>query len=338
MKKALITGITGQDGFYLSNLLLEKDYEVLGMYRKSVIDVHERVPDLNPRVKLIDGDLRDSTRLISILKEFQPDEIYNLAAQSSIPPSWEQPELTCDINGMGVLRLLEAIRIVNPKIRLFQASTREIFGTSSESPQTEETKINPINPYAVAKAFARGIINSYIEKYGIYASEGIAFNHESPRRGKEFVTRSISTSAARIKMGLQEFAEFGNLDAKRDWGFSKDYVELMWLSLQQEKPDKYIIATGEIHTIREFVEEAFKFVGMSIIWEGEGLNEVGKYNGKIVVRINPKFYRPEESTSLFGDISKAREKLGWEPKTKFKDLVKMMVKHDLEELKGGKIL
>ena len=337
MKKALITGVTGQDGFYLSNLLLEKSYEVFGIYRKSVIDVHDRVPDLNPRVKLIEGDLRDSTRLFSILKEFQPNEIYNLAAQSFIPNAWEQPELTCDINGMGVLRLLEAIRIVNPKIRLFQVSSREIFGISSESPQTENTKINPMNPYAAAKAFARAMIDSYIEKYGIYASEGIAFNHESPRRGKEFVTRTISISVARIKEGLQEFAELGNLDTKRDWGFAGDYVELMWLSLQQAKPDKYIIATGETHTIREFVEEAFEFVSMPIIWEGEGLNEVGKYNGKIVVKINPLFYRPGEADWLFGDIRKAREKLGWEPKTKFRELVQMMVKHDLEELQGNSI-
>lgn len=333
MKKALITGITGQDGFYLANLLLEKGYEVFGMYRKSVMDIHDRVPDLDPRIKLVEGDMRDSMRLISILIECQPDEIYNLAAQSFIPPAWEQPELTCDVNGMGVLRILEAIRIINPKIKLYQASSREIFGIPNESPQTEETKINPLNPYAAAKAFARAMIDSYIEKYSIYASEGIAFNHESPRRGKEFVTRSISNSVARVKLDLQEYLEIGNLDTKRDWGFAGDYVELMWLSLQQDKPDKYILATGETHTIREFVEESFEFVGMPIVWEGEGLHEIGKHNGKIVVRINPKFYRPGDADWLFGDISKAKRILGWKPKTKFKELVKMMVESDLDILK-----
>ena len=338
MKRALITGITWQDGFYLSNLLIEKGYEVFGMYRRSVLDVHERVPHINPKVNLIEGNLRDAASMISVIKKYMPDEIYNLAAQSFLPSSWDHPELTCDINGMGVLRLLEAIRIVNPKIRLYQASSREVFGVPEKSPQNEETPINPLNPYSAAKAFAQAMIKSYWEKYGIYSSFGIAFNHESPRRGKEFVTRTISHAVARIKMGLQESFELGNLDTKRDWGYAGDYVELMWLSLQQDKPDSYILATGETHTIREFVKEAFKVVGMPLTWEGNGLDEVGKSDGKIVVKINPEYYRPGEAEWLFGDISKAKKVLGWEPKTKFRNLVKIMVEEDLKGAKKEKLL
>jgi GDPmannose 4,6-dehydratase len=332
MKKALITGITGQDGFYLANLLLDKGYEVFGMYRKSVIDVRDRVPDLDKRVKLVEGDLTDSISTISIVKKCAPDEIYNLAALSFLLTSWEEPSLVADVNGMGVLRLLEAIRIVNPKIRLYQASSREIFGIPEKSPQNEETPINPLNPYAAAKAFGQAMMKSYNEKHNIFSCAGIQFNHESPRRGMEFVTRVISDSVAKIKLGKREFMEIGNLDAKRDWGFAGDFMEAAWLTLQQEKPGNYILATGETHTVREFIEEAFNVAGMAIKWEGKGLGEVGKCNNKVVVKINPEYYRPGEAEWLFGDISKARKVLGWRPKTKFKELVRIMVEEDLKRV------
>ena len=334
MTTALITGITGQDGFYLAHLLLEKGYDVYGMYRKSVVPIEKRVPGLNPKIKLVEGDLRDITSIIYILQRHQPDEIYNLAAQSFLPTAWEQPELTCDVNGFGVLRILEAMRIVNPKIKLYQASSREIFGVPPSSPQTEKTPIDPINPYSAAKAFGQAMIKSYRDKYGLYVSTGIAFNHESPRRGIEFVTKTISYAVASIKLGLREFVELGNLDTKRDWGFAGDFVEFMWLSLQHEKGEDYILATGETHTIRDFVEEAFNVAGIPLTWQGSGLDEVGVSNGRGIVKINPKYYRPGEAEWLFGDISKARSLLGWRPKTLFRDLVKMMVKNDLEELKG----
>jgi len=336
MKRALVTGITGQDGFYLSNLLLEKGYEVWGMYRKSVLGIEDRSPDLNSRVKLVEGDLTDPLSLISVIRESQPDEIYNLAAQSFLPTAWKEPELTWDVNGVGVLRLLEAIRLVNPKIKFYQASSREIFGHPNNSPQTEDTIINPENPYSAAKAFGQAVMKKYWKDYGIFSAAGIQFNHESPKRGMEFVTRIISLGVAKIKMGKQECLEIGNLGATRDWGFAGDFVEAMWLSLQQEKPGNYIIATGETHTVREFVEEAFKIVEMPIEWDGEGIDEVGRHNGKIIVRINKRYYRPGESKWLFGDISKAEKILGWKPKTKFKELVRMMVEADLKRLEKWK--
>jgi GDPmannose 4,6-dehydratase len=338
-KRALITGITGQDGFYLSKLLLEKGYEIFGMYRKSVLDVHERVPHLDPEIQLIEGDLRDTAPLISIIQKCQPDEIYNLGAQSFLQTAWEEPELACDVNGMGVLRLLEAIRMTNPKIKLYQASSREIFGIPKEGHSvSEKTPINPTNIYASGKAFAQSIIENYKKKYGIFVCSGMAFNHESPKRGREFVTRKITQSAARIRFGLQECLSIGNLNSKRDWSYSGDIVEAMWLMMQKEKPDNYVLGAGEAHSVKEFIEEAFKVVGMSLVWEGEGLNEIGKCNGRIVVKIDERFYRSGDEELVFGDTSKARNELGWIPKTGFKELVKTMVEADLKRVKAEIIL
>jgi GDPmannose 4,6-dehydratase len=328
-KRALITGITGQDGFYLANFLLKKEYEVFGIYRKSALDVHQKAPGLDPRINLIEGDLRDGATLISIIKKCQPDEIYNLAAQSFLATSWEEPEMASDVNGMGVLRLLEAIRIVNPKIKFYQASSREIFGIPKPVPETENTPMDTVNLYASAKAFGQLVIKNYRQKYGIFASSGIACNHESPRRGFQFVTRKITNSVARIKLGLQKKLYLGNLDPKRDWGFAGDYVEAMWMILQQEKPGDYIIATGKTHSVREFVEEAFKVVGMLITWEGEGLGEVGKCNGEVIIEIDEKFYREEKQELTPINIDKIKNDIGWCPKVNFKELIKMMVESDL---------
>jgi len=332
MKKALITGITGQDGSYLAEFLLEKGYEVYGMYRRTSTDSLGRIGHLKKRIKLMEGDLTDLGSMIHILREIRPDEVYNLAAQSFIPASWTQPISTADISGMGVLRLLEAIRHVNPKIRFYQAATSELFGKVKEMPQTEKTPFHPRSPYAVAKTFGYFITQNYRESYGLFACSGILFNHESPRRGKQFVTRKITHSVAKITLGYQDHFEIGNLDAKRDWGFAGDYVEAMWLMLQQEKPQDYVISTGENRTVREFIEEAFNVVGMPIKWKGEGLGEVGEYNGKVVVKVNPDFYRPAEVEVLLGNPEKARRELGWKCKTNFKELVRMMVEADLKEL------
>ncbi|MCK5624629.1 GDP-mannose 4,6-dehydratase [Candidatus Pacearchaeota archaeon] len=332
MKKALITGITGQDGSYLAEFLLEKGYEVYGMYRRTSMDSLGRVGHLKKQIKLVEGDLTDIGSMINLLKEIRPDEVYNLAAQSFIPASWTQPISTAEISGMGVLRLLEAIRHVDNKIKFYQASTSELFGKVREMPQTEETSFYPRSPYAVSKVFGHFITKNYRESYNLFACSGILFNHESPRRGKQFVTRKISHSVAKIKLGYQDYFEMGNIDAKRDWGFAGDYVEAMWLMLQQEKPNDYVISTGETKSVREFIEEAFNVVNMPIQWEGEGLNEVGKYNGKVVIKVNPQFYRPAEVQILLGNPEKARRELGWECKTKFKELVRIMVEADLKEL------
>ncbi len=333
IKKALITGLTGQDGSYLAEFLFNKGYEVYGMHRRSSMDVFERIEDIQDKIKLVDGDLIDIASIIRILKEVNPDEVYNLAAQSFVPASWTQPIATSEMTALGVIRVLEAIRLVNPKIRFYQASSSEMFGKVQETPQTEKTPFYPRSPYGVAKVFGYWTTINYRESYDIHASNGILFNHESPRRGKQFVTRKITHSVVKIKLGLQKEFGLGNLDAKRDWGFAGDYVELMWLMLQQDKPDDYVIGTGENHSVREFVEEAFKAVGMDIAWEGKGSDEVGKCDGKIVVRINPKFFRPAEVNTLLADPTKAKEKLGWKPKTSFKELVKMMIDSDLELLK-----
>ena len=330
-KKALITGITGQDGYYLAKFLLSKDYEVYGMYRRSSLEVEERIFELRDKIKLVEGDLIDSTSIIKILKEIKPNEVYNLAAQSFVPSSWTQPLATAQMTALGALNILESIKLVDKNIRYYQASSSEMFGKVVETPQTEKTPFYPRSPYGVAKVYAYWITKNYRESYGIYASNGILFNHESPKRGKQFVTRKISHSVAKIKLGMQEYFELGNLDAKRDWGSAEDFVEAMWMMLQQDKPDDFVVATNETHSVREFIEEAFRIVEMPIIWEGEGINEVGKFNGKIVVKINPKFYRPADVDLLLGDYSKAKEKLGWEPKTKFKELVKIMVESDLKE-------
>jgi GDPmannose 4,6-dehydratase len=335
-KKALITGITGQDGYYLAKFLLSKDYEVYGMYRRSSLEVEGRIFELRDKIKLVEGDLIDSTSIIKILKEIKPNEVYNLAAQSFVPSSWTQPLATAQMTALGALNILESIKLVDKNIRYYQASSSEMFGKVVETPQTEKTPFYPRSPYGVAKVYAYWITKNYRESYGIYASNGILFNHESPKRGKQFVTRKISHSVAKIKLGMQEYFELGNLDAKRDWGSAEDFVEAMWMMLQQDKPDDFVVATNETHSVREFIEEAFRIVEMPIIWEGEGINEVGKFNGKIVVKINPKFYRPADVDLLLGDYSKAKEKLGWEPKTKFKELVKIMVESDLKDLQKHK--
>ena len=336
MKKALITGITGQDGSYLAEFLLSKGYKVYGMYRRTSVDVFERIGEIKDKINLVQGDVTDVSSMTRILKEIKPDEIYNLAAQSFVPASWTQPISTGDITAIGVTRLLESIRLANPKIRFYQASSSEMFGKAQETPQTENTPFYPRSPYGVAKVYAYWITKNYRESYGLHASNGIMFNHESIRRGKQFVTRKITHSAAKIKLGLQEYFELGNLDAKRDWGFAGDYVEAMWLMLQQGKPDDYVISTGEAHSVKEFTDEAFKVAGMEIKWEGSGLNEVGKVDGKAVVKVNPKFYRPAEVESLLGDSAKAKRSLGWTPKTSFKQLVKMMVDSDIKLLSHEK--
>jgi GDPmannose 4,6-dehydratase len=273
MKKALITGITGQDGFYLARFLLKKGYEVYGMYRRSSLHISERIDDEIKDVKLLEGDLTDFGSIARILKDIHPDEVYNLAAQSFVPSSWAQPISTTEINGLGALNILEAIRIVDKNIRYYQASTSEMFGKVVETPQTEKTPFYPRSPYGVAKVYAYWITKNYRESYNLFACNGILFNHESPKRGKEFVTRKITYSGARIKLGLQDYLEIGNLDSKRDWGYAEDYVEAIWLILQQDSPDDFVISTGETHTIREFVEETFKSLGLNLQWEGEVLKK-----------------------------------------------------------------
>jgi GDPmannose 4,6-dehydratase len=332
-KRALITGLTGQDGSYLAEFLLSKGYEVYGMHRRTSMEIFDRIQDLRKKITLVDGDVTDMGSIVYILKEFQPEEIYNLAGQSFVPASWTQPISTAQINAIGVLNILEAIKLINPKIKFYQASTSEMFGKVRETPQTEKTPFYPRSPYGVAKVFGYFITKNYRESFGLFACNGILFNHESPKRGKQFVTRKITHSVAKIKLGYQDFFEIGNLDAKRDWGFAGDFVEAMWLILQQDKPEDYVIGTGKNHSVREFVEESFKVAGMPITWEGKGLNEVGKYNGKIVVKVSPKFYRPAEVDFLLSNPAKAKKELGWEPNTKFKELVRMMVESDLEHLK-----
>jgi len=336
MKKAFITGITGQDGSYLTYFLLKKGYEVFGMHRRTSMDVFERIGDIKDKITIVEGDLTDTASLIRLLKETNPDEVYNLASQSFIPASWTQPIATADMTAVGVLRLLESIRLINPKIRFYQASSSEMFGKAQEKPQTEKTHFHPRSPYAISKVFGYWTTVHYRESFDIHASNGILFNHESPRRGKQFVTRKITHSVAKIKLGLQEEFSLGNLNARRDWGFAGDYVEAMWLMLQKDKPGDYVVGTGETHSVREFVEEAFRVIGMNIVWEGKGLNEVGKCNGKIVVRVNPKFFRPAEVDMLIADSTKAKKELGWKPKTSFKELVNMMVKSDLKLVASGK--
>jgi len=331
-KKVLITGITGQDGAYLAELLLKKGYEVYGLHRRSSMDVFDRIGNLRKDINLVAGDVTDFGSIIRIINEIRPDEIYNLAAQSFVPDSWTQPISTVKINALGVINILEAIRILNPKTKFYQASTSEMFGKVDEIPQTEKTHFHPRSPYAASKAFGYFITQNYRESFNIFACNGILFNHESPKRGKQFVTRKITHSVVKIKLGYQEFFEIGNMDAKRDWGYAGDYVEAMWLMMQKEKSDNYVIGTGETHSVREFIEESFKIVGMPIKWEGKGIDEVGKYNGKIVVKVSSKFYRPAEVDYLLANTAKAKKELGWKPKTTFKELVKMMIESDLNNL------
>lgn len=335
MKKvALITGITGQDGSYLAELLLEKGYNVYGiMRRKSKVD-YGNIEHLKSDVNLIDADMTDLISLVNAMRISQADEVYNLAAQSFVGTSWNQPHATADIDGIGVLNILEAIRIVKPDARFYQASTSEMFGKVQDIPQTEETSFYPRSPYGVAKLYGHWITKNYRESYDIYACSGILFNHESERRGKEFVTRKITDAVARIKFGLQNFIELGNLDAKRDWGHAKDYVKAMWLMLQQDEADDYVIATGETHKVREFLELAFEYVGIEIEWEGQAENEIGKdkATGEIIIKVNPKFYRPAEVDLLLGSPVKAKSKLDWNLEVSFRELVERMMKSDLEKV------
>lgn len=335
---ALITGITGQDGAYLAEFLLAKGYQVHGVKRRASLFNTDRIdhlyqgPDVPDRNFILHyGDLTDSTNLIRIIQEVQPDEIYNLAAQSHVQVSFETPEYTANADALGTLRLLEAIRILGleKKTRFYQASTSELFGKVQETPQKETTPFYPRSPYAAAKLYAYWITVNYREAYGIYACNGILFNHESPIRGETFVTRKITRAVARIKLGLQERLYLGNLDARRDWGHARDFVEAQWLMLQQDEPGDYVIATGEQHSVREFCELAFREVGIEIRWRGRGLDEVGIADGKVLVSVDPRYFRPTEVESLVGDASKARAKLGWRPRTTFRELVAEMVREDL---------
>jgi GDPmannose 4,6-dehydratase len=332
-KRALITGITGQDGSYLAEFLLDRGYDVYGMHRRTSMDVFERIGDLRKEIKLVEGDVTDQGSIIRIINEIRPDEIYNLAAQSFVPDSWTQPISTVKIDALGAINILDSIRLVNPKTKFYQASTSEMFGRVQEIPQTEKTPFYPRSPYAASKVFGHYITQNYRESFNLFACSGILFNHESPRRGKQFITRKVSHSVAKIKLGYQDFFEVGCLDSKRDWGFAGDYVEAMWLMLQQDNPKDYVIGTGETHSVRELIEEAFRIIGMDITWEGKGTEEIGKVNGKVVVRVNPKFYRPAEVEYLLADSSKAKKELGWKAKTSFKELVRMMVESDFNQLK-----
>ncbi|MFV9875175.1 MAG: GDP-mannose 4,6-dehydratase [Rickettsiales endosymbiont of Dermacentor nuttalli] len=338
-KKALITGITGQDGAYLAEFLLLKGYEVHGIKRRSSLHNTSRIdhlylnPDISKSLYLHHGDLTDSSSLTRILQEVQPNEIYNLAAQSHVAVSFEEPEYTANSDALGTLRLLEGIRVIGleKKTRFYQASTSELYGLVQEVPQKETTPFYPRSPYAVAKLYAYWITVNYREAYDIYACNGILFNHESPLRGETFVTRKITRGLGRIKLGLQDKIYMGNLDAKRDWGHAKDYIEMQWLMLQQDAPEDFVIATGTQHSVREFIELAAKELGIHIAWQGTGLNEIGydQITGKTIICVDPSYFRPAEVETLLGDASKARTKLGWKPHVSFQNLVKEMVKHDL---------
>ena len=336
-KKALITGITGQDGSYLAEFLLEKGYEVHGVIRRSSVSTTERIDHLIAAgsIRLHDGDLSDSSSIIRIVNEVQPDEIYNLAAQSHVQVSFDAAEYTGDVDALGVLRILEAVHMLglDKKTRIYQASTSELYGKVEECPQSETTPFHPYSPYAVAKQYGYWMIKEYREAYGMFACNGILFNHESERRGETFVTRKITLAAGRIARGLQDHLELGNLDSLRDWGYAKDYVECMWLILQQDEPDDFVIATGVQHTVREFTELAFKHVGIELRWEGQGMEEKGydKATGKMLVCVNPQWFRPTDVVNLWGDPTKARTKLGWNPqKTSYEELVRIMAQHDLQ--------
>ncbi|MFH0875142.1 MAG: GDP-mannose 4,6-dehydratase [archaeon] len=346
MKRALITGITGQDGSYLAEFLLAKGYQVYGIIRRSSTfntwrinhiykDIHE-----SKNFFLSYGDLTDSTNIIRLIKQIDPDEIYNLGAQSHVQVSFDTAEYTANSDALGVLRILEAIRLLDKidKIKLYQASTSELYGKVQETPQTEKTPFYPRSPYGVAKLYAYWIIKNYREAYNLFASNGIMFNHESPRRGQTFVTRKITMGLAKIKFGYSKKLFLGNLDAKRDWGYAKEYVEAMWLILQLERADDYVIASGKAHTVREFVNEAAKCMGMNIKWKGSGTDEKGYWNEKPIIEIDPRYFRPTEVDTLLGDSSKAEKELGWKPKTNFKDLVELMAEADLNLIKKKQVI
>jgi GDPmannose 4,6-dehydratase len=343
MKKALITGITGQDGSYLTEFLMGKGYEVHGIIRRASTFNTHRIDHLyqdqhegNPQMILHYGDLTDSSNLNRLIEKIEPIEIYNLAAQSHVQVSFEVPEYTAEADALGVLRFLDAIKETGVDARFYQASTSELYGKVQEVPQTETTPFYPRSPYAVAKQYGYWITKNYRESYNLHASNGILFNHESPRRGETFVTRKITMAVARIHRGLQDCLYMGNIDALRDWGYAPDYVEMMWMMLQQDTPDDYVVATGEMHTVREFIEKSFEHVGRSIEWKGDGVDEEGidTSTGKTVVRIDPRYYRPCEVEQLLGDPAKAKRQLGWEPKVKFAELVKIMTDGDLRLLEN----
>ena len=340
MKKALITGVTGQDGSYLAEFLLEKGYEVHGMIRRSSVDFRERIAPLEGRehFHLHYGDLSDSSSIFALVATIRPDEIYNLAAQSHVQVSFDVPEYTADVDATGVLRLLEAVRLcgLTKTCRIYQASTSELYGKVEQVPQNEETPFHPYSPYAVAKQYGFWIVKEYREAYGMFACSGILFNHESERRGETFVTRKITLAASRIVQGVQEKLYLGNLSSLRDWGYAKDYVECMWLILQNKSPEDFVIATGVQHSVREFAQLAFHYAGMEIEFRGEGENEKGydKATGRCVIEVSPDFYRPTDVVNLWGDPTKARRELGWNPqKTSFEQLVEIMVKHDMEKVR-----
>ena len=338
MKKALITGVTGQDGSYLSELLLEKGYEVHGIIRRSSVDFRDRIAHLegHPRFFLHFGDLTDSMSLVKVIGKVRPDEIYNLAAQSHVQVSFDVPEFTADVDAVGVLRVLEAVRVCGlaDTCRIYQASTSELFGKVEEVPQSETTPFHPYSPYAVAKQYGFWITKEYREAYHMFCCSGILFNHESERRGETFVTRKITLAAARIAHGLQDRLVLGNLSSLRDWGYAKDFVKCMWLILQNEKPDDYVIATGEQHSVREFAALAFRHAGIELMWQGEGVDEKGidRASGRVLVEVSPDFYRPTDVVNLLGDPSKARRELGWNPTaTSFEEIVRRMVEHDMKK-------
>ncbi len=342
MKKAFITGITGQDGSYLAEFLLDKGYEVHGMIRRASTFNTHRIDHLykdkhekDVKLFLHYGDLTDSSNLNRLLEKIKPNEIYNLAAQSHVQVSFEVPEYTAETDGIGTLRLLDAIKETGIKTRFYQASTSELYGKVQEVPQTETTPFYPRSPYAVAKMYAYWIVKNYREAYGLHASNGILFNHESPRRGETFVTRKITMAAARIKEGMQECLYMGNIDALRDWGYAPDYVEMMWIMLQQEKPNDFVVATNEMHTVREFIEKSFEYLDIKIRWDGKGVEEVGinDKTNKIIIKMDSAYYRPTEVEQLLGNPAKAKKQLGWEPKVKFEELVKIMVKADWDAVK-----
>ena len=345
MKKSLITGITGQDGSYLAEFLLEKGYEVHGITRRASISNTGRIDHIKDKLTLHDGDLSDSSSLIRIIAEVEPDEIYNLAAQSHVQVSFDVPEYSGNVDALGPLRILEAVRILGltKKTKIYQASTSELYGKVEEVPQSETTPFHPYSPYAVAKQYGFWITKEYREAYGMFACNGILFNHESERRGENFVTRKITIAAGRLAEGLQDYLELGNLDSYRDWGYAKDYVECMWLIMQQDKPDDFVIATGVQHTVRDFAEKAFAANGIHIRWEGKELDEKGydKETGKMLVCVSPKFYRPTDVVNLLGDPTKARTVLGWNPqKTSYEELICIMAEHDrkiAKEEKGCKV-
>ena len=339
MKKALITGVTGQDGSYLAELLLGKRYEVHGMIRRSSVDFRERIAHLEgtPHFHLHYGDLSDSSSILQVVAAVRPDEIYNLAAQSHVQVSFDSPEFTADVDATGVLRVLEAVRLMGltKTCRVYQASTSELYGKVEEVPQNEKTPFHPYSPYAVAKQYGFWIVKEYREAYGMFACSGILFNHESERRGETFVTRKITLAAARIAQGKQEKLLLGNLDSLRDWGYAKDYVECMWLILQNEKPEDFVIATGVQHSVREFAQLAFKEAGIEVEFKGEGVDEKGydKATGKVVIEVSPDFYRPTDVVNLWGDPTTAKTELGWNPqKTSFEELVSIVVKHDMAKV------